>query len=208
MYEYIALIGSLLIALAVVVVLIVMNRRKNHPEKAKTQGRTNGTAKAIAKTKAFARSNGYKAFVPATLQHNGKQANLDALVVGSFGVLGVKAYGYNGNVYGAAADDEWLRVAPNGERTYFKNPVLQAAADVRAVRDVLMAQKLRNVPVEVVCVFTDKTAQLAIPRNVTYYTFKTFKQLLGKEKYLAKHGFDEQKVYAALESALGQQAKA
>lgn len=204
MSDYIWLIVSLAVAAVVVVILILVNRRKNHPTAAKTQGRQSQASKAVARAKSFARSNGYKVLAPATVAWGDKTASMDALVVGSFGILGVKAYGFNGQIYGAAADEEWLQVAPNGTRNYFTNPIKQAAADVRAVRGVIMNAKLKNVPVEVVCVFTQKKAQLAIPRNVNYYNMKGFKTLLGKEKYQASLSFDVEKAYAALEASAPQ----
>lgn len=178
--------------------------RKNNPKAKKAKGAASGIGGVVGVAKRFARSNGFKVIAPATLQRSGKTAQLDALVIGYFGVLGVKAYGYNGEIYGNATEENWLQVAGNGKRTPFKNPLQQAAADVRVIRDALFESKMKTIPVEVVCVFADPKAQIAVPGGAGYYTAKTFKQLLGKEKYLADKGLDLEKAEQALRAALAE----
>lgn len=176
--------------------------RKNNPKVAKSQGKDTAKQSAVSAVRRFARSNGFRVIAPANLAKNGRFANLDAVVVGYFGVLGVKAYGYNGEIYGNASDEKWLQMAADGTRNYFLNPVAEAAKDVRVIRDALFGYKMKTVPVEVVCVFTNPKVQMAVPRSVPYLTQKTFKQLLDKEKYLQDTGLDIDVVEKALQEAL------
>lgn len=172
-------------------------RRRNAP-----QDKEAGADTAVAAARRFARSNGFVCLAPAKLTGKGRAARLDAVVIGYFGVLGVKAYGFNGEIYGAPGEEEWLQVSPGGERRKFANPVNEANADVRVLRDVLFTARLKNVPVEVLCVFTDPKAQMAVSRGAGVFTLKAFKAQLEKDKYLEDKGFEPDKVRAALEAAM------
>lgn len=171
--------------------------------KAPAAGRDSGAGKVVSAMRAFARANGFRFFGPGTYVSGkgGSTGRLDAVVAGYFGILGVKVLGYNGEIYGAQGEAEWLQVAPDGTRNKFANPLAEASADTRVLRDVLFAAKLRQVPVEIVCVFTSKRAQLALPKNTGHYTMKEFKALLQKEKYLADKGLDLDKLDHALQTA-------
>ena len=172
--------------------------RKRRPVK-KNQG---STRKAGDVASQFARSNDFRIIRPAVLEGKGRTAHLDALVVGYFGVLGVKALGHTGEVYGNANENTWVQIAPNRERISFANPITEASADVRVVRDALFAAKIKAVPVEVAVVFTEKNIQLALPRSLEFYTTKTFHQQLKKEKYQKDAGIDLDAVEKALRAAL------
>ncbi len=189
-----AFLGIAAVAVAIYILYRYMQNRKK-----RAAGREYGIESAVGAARRFATSNGFRFLPGATYGAKGRTAALDAVVVGYFGVLGVRAMGYNGEIYGAAGDDGWLQVAQDGTRTQFANPITGAAADVRVLRDVLIGHGLRQVPVEVVSVFTNSSAQLAIPKGTGHLTLKDFKALLGKEKYLADTGLDLEKVFMALQ---------
>lgn len=176
--------------------------RKNNPKKGKQRGRDNQAGRAVSALRSFARSNDSHIIAPAHLVKGERKANLDAVVVGYFGVLGVKALGYNGEIYGSSGDASWLQVSDDGTRTQFPNPILEASGDVRVLRDALFGSKLKQIPVEVVCVFTAKDAQLALPRNTGHLTMKDFKALLRKDKYREDAGHNLDAVEKALRAAL------
>lgn len=158
--------------------------------------------KAVALTKRFCTSNGYRFMSPVTINGKKKQASLDALVIGYFGVLGVKVIDYaDGIVYGNANEAEWLWIDKKENRTYFENPITETSADVRILRDALFVQKLQQTPIEVVCVFTSKKLQLALPPNTGHYSMSEFKTLLRKEKYKKDTGLDLDKVQEAFRKA-------
>ncbi len=204
MQEWLILGVASLLGISIFIAIIYFYYRKSNPKKTKRKDRNNKSSRVVGAAKSFARSNGYKCISPATLVRNGAVANLDAVIVGYFGVLGVKALGYNGTIYGSAGDDEWLQVTDEEERHYFKNPLNEAIADVRVIRDALFQVKLKQVQVEVVCVFADPDVQLALPKNTGHYTFKDYKSLLGKDKYLADAGIDIEKIEQVLRESVEQ----
>lgn len=176
--------------------------RKEHPKAAKARGRQNNQSAVVNPARSFARSNSFRFIAPAKIKGNAAEINLDAVIVGYFGVLGVISLGYNGAVYGSDNDDDWLQVGEDETREYFESPVLEASAGVRAIRDALFAAKLKKVPVEVVYVFADPKVQLAVPRSLNVLKVKNFKALLKKDKYLEDTGLDLDAVENALRNAI------
>lgn len=205
MQDYVILLISALAGVALFGAVIYFYFRKKNPKKRKQQGREAKSGAGLRVARRFAGAHGYKFISPATLARNGAVAKLDGIVVGYFGVLGIKTLGYNGNIYGSASEEEWLQLGDNEERTYFPNPLLEAAADVRVIRDALFAAKMKQIPVEVVCVFTEPRVQLALPKKTGHYTLKTFKSLLQKDKYLADTGIDIEKVEGILRESILQE---
>ncbi|MDL2295039.1 NERD domain-containing protein [Ruminococcaceae bacterium OttesenSCG-928-D13] len=202
--DQVMMIVAAVVSVVALVALVIWYLRKQNPKAKGAVGRDHGTAKAAAAMRGFARSNSFRYIAPVRFERSGIQANLDAVVVGYFGILGVVALGYNGEVYGNPNDAEWVQVSETGERVKFPNPITEASADVRALRDVLNSAGLKRVPVEVVCVFTNPDASLALPRSTGHYTMKSFKALLKKEKYLEDSGLDLDKVEQAMKEAAQQ----
>ncbi len=207
MLDIIVSIAVPVLALALLVFVLYTQNKKKTQKVASGTGR--GKAKAAQMAARFARSNGYRCIAPAHFTGGKAETTLDAVVVGYFGVLGVRALDYGGNIYGSVGEDEWVQIAGKEEtRTVFENPIKQAAADVRVIRDALFAAKLKKVPVEVVCVFTDPKVQLALPKNTGHYTMTTFKPLLRREKYVEDAGIDLDAVEKAIRAALaGEEGK-
>lgn len=163
------------------------------------------SAKPLAATQRMAHNLNYQVVAPAHLAKDGKYADLDFILVGYFGVLGVKCLGQYGEVYGSAGDVMWLQV--NGDkRVSFANPLKEAEADARVIRSALFAAKLKNVPVDTVCVFTNPNAELALPRNTGHYTVKEFKKLLGKDKFQQDKRVDIEATVTAIRAALAEEA--
>lgn len=202
--ETLLVVITILASLALLALVGWHYYRKNNPKKYGGQSRDNRSSAAVSAAGSFARRNSGRLIAPATLESANGTAALDALVIGYFGILGVKALGYSGEIYGSAKEEEWLQVDSDKKRSYFPNPVLEAAADVRIIRDALFAAKLKKVPVEVVAVFTDNHAQLALPRGTGHYNMKEFKALLAKDKYEVDSGLDLDKTEAAIRAVLKQ----
>lgn len=138
--------------------------------------------KALAIAKHFAGEHNCKILSPVTIAKNGKFADFDFILAGSFGLLCVKCIGLSGEIFGSKQDEEWAQVQ-NGTRTTFSNPLTVAAQDARVVRDCLFHAKIKNTPVESICIFTNPKASLVFPRSTGHYTLKTFRNLLQKEKF-------------------------
>ncbi len=191
--QTILILGSVAV-LAIGFVIVLIYYKHKHPTAKDNKGRNQGTQKAVRILKSFARANGYRFLAPVP---GAPHAQVDAVAVGVFGVIGVKAYGYNGEIYGTEQDKEWLRVGHQDTRERFPNPILEANQDVQALRSVLQKTKARNVPIEVAVVFTNRKAQLAVGRGSEVLKNKEWKALLRRDKYQQEKGVDMDKVYEA-----------
>ena len=167
------------------------------PRKAKNLDGAKKSAEPLRLARRYAALHQYQVIAPAQLAKDGKYADLDFILVGWFGLLCVKCVGLGGQIYGSLEDEMWLQL--DGEkRVSFANPMRAAEADTRLVRDTLFSAKLRNISVETVCVFTNKSATLLLPRGTGHYTVKEFKALLGKSKYEQDKGVDIPAAVAAV----------
>lgn len=181
----------LAVVVCVVVVLYVRGLTGDGGSARKGSGRVpddehKGAEGVVRALRRYAAARDFAVIAPVKLAGTKDAADLDALLVGWFGVLGVKCLGYGGEVYGGAGEAQWVQTE-NGGRRSFENPIDRAAKSARAVRDVLFEAKLKNVPVETAVVFTNRAAQLKLPRSTGHYTEKAFLE------YLRGPHFDEDK---------------
>lgn len=165
------------------------------------QGRQEDSAKVMRVLKSFASRNGYELIQPGKIAYQTKVSDFDALVVGSFGVLAVRSMGYYGQVYGNTKEEKWAQTTAKG-RVEFANPINQAEADARLVREVLFENKIKSVPVEAVCVFPNKATELMVPRSTPVYRLKEFSAHLLKDHYTENKKVDIDAVAKALRAAV------
>lgn len=156
-----------------------------------------GADAVVRAVRRFAAADDYAVISPVNVQGTKDAADLDLLLVGWFGVLGVKCLGWGGEVYGSLDEEEWTQVLPQGRRT-LENPMTRAGKSARAVRDALFAAKLKNVPVETVVVFTNPSASLNLPRSTGHYTEKTFLAYLKGSHFQEDKKVEVEPVAAAL----------
>lgn len=195
-----AIVGFILFAVLCMLALVYFLWRKDIPflqRKAKDLPDGKKASKPLSATRRMALMNGYQILSPACLAKDGKLADLDFILVGTFGVLCVKCVGRGGSIYGSAGDAMWLQVK-NQDRISFANPMLEAERDTRVVRDILFSAKLKGIPVETVCVFTNPAVSLALPRSTGHYTVKEFRSLLGQSRFLQERKVDLDAVCTAL----------
>ena len=193
------------VAVVAILIYIIYRVRNPRPGKGKAHGRNFKREAVVSAARNFARGNKFAIISPAHLKRGDALANLDAIIVGYFGVLGVISLGYGGTIYGKPDEENWVQHAEDGSRHKFPNPINEASACVRVIRDALFSAKLRKIPVEVVYVFSHPKTALAMPRSVQPMRTKDFKKLLKKDKYLDDCGLDMEKVEKALLQSLNDQ---
>ncbi len=191
-----------IIAALVIFIAVVMVWYNGRYRTQKDKGRDANKEKVVRQIRNFARQNQFRFIAPLQLENKGDSVCLDAVLIGYFGVLGVIALGYNGEVYGKAEDENWVQITPKGERNTFRSPEKESAIALRALRNGLISEKQKNIPVEVVYVFGDKNAQLGIPRSLGVMRSKDLKNLLGKDRFLDDCGLDLDAVENAIKKSM------
>ena len=202
--ELIIQIAAILLVVAVfgVAVYLLSPARKN--QKAAKSGPLpddeHENAEAVLRQlRRYASANEFQVVEPVQIENAKASADLDALLVGWFGVLGVKCLGYGGTIYGQASDAQWIQDV-NGQRRVFDNPLKKAEQSARAVRQALFEAKIKNVPVETLVVFTGKKTQLALPRSCGHYTVDQFSNYLKSVRFEEDKKVEVEPVAAALRS--------
>ncbi|WP_367925880.1 nuclease-related domain-containing protein [uncultured Ruthenibacterium sp.] len=199
LYTITGIVVLAILCIGIVVYFMWQNEFFQRRRKAKDLPDSKKADKPLGAARRMALMNGYQLIAPACLAKDGKLADLDFIVVGTFGLLCVKCVGRGGSIYGSAGDAMWLQVK-NDDRISFANPMLEAERDTRLVRDILFSAKLKGIPVETVCVFTNPSASLALPRSTGHYTVKEFRSLLGQSRFLQERKIDLEAVCKALRS--------
>lgn len=200
---------ELIIQIAAVVVVVVifgvavylLSPARKTEKKAKTapipDDEHENAEAVLRQLRRYAATNEFRVVEPVQIGNEKISADLDALLVGWFGVLGVKCLGYGGTIYGQASDAEWVQEM-NGQRRVFANPLKRAEQSARAVRQALFEAKIKNVPVETVVVFTGKKTQLALPRSCGHYTIEQFSTYLKSVHFEEDKKVEVEPVAAAL----------
>lgn len=182
------------VALIITVVIFFLEREKKLPRGRKKENANT----AVTVLKRFAANNSCKVLGPVTLTKGDRTARLDAVLVGWFGVLGIKSYGYNGQVYGNAGEDEWVWVSAD-KREKFENPIGECTLAARLMREALMNAGVRAPESEAVYVFTDNKLEMCIPRSLNPMNLSDLRSYLRKDKFQKDRGYDLDVMVAALE---------
>ncbi len=185
-------IGLVMAALITAVILFV-EREKKLPRARKKENA--GAATAVLRR--FALNNDGRVLGPMELTRGDRTVRLDGVLVGSFGVLGVRSLGYNGQIYGNPKEAQWVWVSADKRET-FDNPIEECALAGRLLREALMNAGVRAPECDVVYVFADPKVELGVPRNAGAMKPADLRVYLGKDKFHKDRGYDLDTLCAAL----------
>ncbi len=193
----------LVLSVAVLGVVYYLLKREKPPtsQVGKNLSTNSAVAKPLAIAKRFAMINEYKVLQNVNIKNGEHTANFDFVVVGSFGVLCVKCYGYGGDIYGTEKEEQWVQLHKK-QKNYFYNPIIKATKDTRALREALFENKIKNTSVTNAVVFTNDKANIAVPASVELYTTKTFKEHINKSIFIQNKNVEISKTIAAIESKM------
>lgn len=122
---------------------------------------------------------------------------VDHIIIGSFGVMCIETKNHSGTITGSAKKKYWTQRI--GNRTYsFYNPLLQNNTHVKAVRYLLNKEKLHNVPVHSLVVFSSKKVSVELSdEGLPVITIRYLKKYL-KKRTLKKPYVDAEQVANAI----------
>ena len=165
------------------------------PKFAKTAIKNDGVDKLLGSLRRYASTHNFTLLENVTLGED----KLDAVLVTYSGVVGVRCYGYNGQIFANPGDREWFwKAADESER--FTAPAEHTAADTRTLRDKLFAAGQKKIKVETLAVFTSPSVSMAVPKSIYPLRSKELLSLLENDQYLEDTGLDKDAVVAALKA--------
>ncbi len=194
MEKYIPYIIAGAAALAVIAILVLL--KVLYQQKLKKTGK-DGERMVAKKLKSFARIRSYKVINDLYLPLYDKTTQVDHVLIGFFGLLVVETKASGGDIYGDLKERTWLHTM-GSKRHQMYNPLMQNQAHIDCIRHLLGKEKIYNVGIESAIVFTNKKANVYVPNNQPIYTFKAFKKLLKKPRFVEDKNFDVDAAYNAL----------
>ena len=135
------------------------------------------------------------------LEFNGEKYSFDAVLLSSYGTIGIKASYAKGDIYGGVNDVNWLCV-PNttiSKKEYFENPVRTLSGSVRFFKELYKAEKVKGGSADSFVVFPYSKATLYLGKNTPAYTLNDVQNVLGEHKYSLNNNADVAAMKAALE---------
>ncbi len=147
----------------------------------------------------FADLKGFEVLGKTTLSFGGEQFSFDAILLGFFGTIAIKANYAGGEVYGSYKDEKWCTVDENGKKTYFESPVTQLNGSVRFFKDLYAAEKAKCGFTDSFTVFAGKKTKIFADKRCEVYTTENLGEKLAGDKYAKDHSADINAMKAALE---------
>ena len=176
----------------------------------KDEGRTfkrkqtqEGAAKSFDKmVRAVSSLYNFETTGKTTLRFGSDEYTFDEILLSEYGTIAVNAVYRNGDVYGAANDDEWVCIPSDGQgkKERFENPVKQQNGCVRFFRDMYKQEKVKGGNTDSMVVFPFGRCIIYItPRNTNAFTLANFRTKLGDAKYRADNKADVSAMKSAIE---------
>ena len=146
----------------------------------------------------FARVRGFTVMGPTTIKFGDKEMSFDAILLGFFGALGVKACPHGGDIYGDLNSDEWVQIY-EGQRISFDSPVNRTLGSTKLFKDIFRQEKVKCGNCESMAIFTNKNANVAVARTLPACHVSNLSSVLETPKFLTDNGADIEGMKAAIE---------
>ncbi len=140
----------------------------------------------------------YDVLGKTTLKFGEETFTFDAILLGYFGTIAVKADYHSGDIYGQTNDETWTCVS-DGEKTYFPNPIKSTNGTMRFFKEIYKAEKVKSGNVDSVVIFASKKANLFTGKNSPVISISNINQKLGITKYITDNGADIEAMKKALQ---------
>lgn len=132
----------------------------------------------------FSRKNNTGLVYPATIVHNGKTGNLVAFVVTKSRVIGMNCFGFGGTIARDGTTGEWTQHI-NGVTQSIPDPEALNKEQYELARAAMDANGMKDLPLDVMAVFTNKHVTLTTSRVNVYNThdmIQRLAQIIADEK--------------------------
>lgn len=134
--------------------------------------------------------------LPGTLSYEGKETNLNAILITQSCILGIKTLGFGGKI--TKKGPVWTQLL-NGVQTSIINVEDECQKQKALLQYVLENNDLGNIPLEVIAVFTTPNVWLDNMSSNRYHTAETALEYLKAEKFHTDEGIQPKEVGKTLE---------
>lgn len=174
-----------------IVALIFVKKQKN-----KKIGK-DGEKKVSSALKRYAGIRSYKVINDLYLPLYDKTTQIDHILIGFFGILVVETKNLSGEIYGDPRKKEWLHIIGSKKHQLY-NPLMQNQAHIDCIRHILGQEKIYNLNIESLVVFSAKKVDLYIPKKLPIVTFSKLKKYLRQPRFEKDNNVDVDQIYNAL----------
>jgi hypothetical protein len=147
--------------------------REKTLEKHRAGNVKNDYLQTVSRLLTFGRKKRLFTIFPGNLQHDGKTADLMAILVTRARVIGINAYGFDQTVHCRKDNGAWQQESGNTKKPIGSLNAENAVQD-RIVRDALRAGGLGSLPYETVMVFTSSNVTLSGEKPENVFTQEEF----------------------------------
>ena len=143
-----------------------------------SNGRSSDLKSLVSTLLIFVRRNKYGLVYPGTVEYNGKTANLLALLVTREKVYGLNCFGFGGTIQ--KKQNGWIQHM-NGADHSIPDPLLGNRQQYEIVRAMMDANGMKEIPLQVIAVFTSRTVVLALPQRDDLFDVEGLLQYLKEQ---------------------------
>ncbi len=156
---------------------VTEEKRIRSGEKKKEPHLSNGgkheMMEALSQLITFSRRQKVGIVFPGTINVDGELTTLLCFLVMKSEVIGISCYGFAGTITAGKGDGPWNQHM-NGADIQILNPVARDKSQQRLVRKAMDQHDMKNVPMRVVGVFTNRNAVLAVGEGTPVRTLHDF----------------------------------
>lgn len=193
------LIYFILGGVLLLVILILVAGSLLHKRKLKKLG-IDGEKKVASVLRRFAGIRSFKVINDIYLPLYDKTTQIDHILIGFFGMLVIETKNLAGEVYGDPGKKEWLHIV-GSQRHKLYNPLMQNQTHIDCIRHILSTNKVYNVNIESLIVFTRKKTQLYLPKGLPVIKLFQLKKFLKQPRFAEVKSIDVDRIYQTLMDA-------
>ncbi len=165
------------------------------------QNKNKGHNKVTSILKKFAFLRSFKVLTDYQFEYKGENIKIDNILVGFFGIIILTDLDYAGEIYiESEKSTEWLNIN-NSKKLKFSSPLNQSTNYENAIKTILRQEKILNVQIENLIVFTNNNIELYKPNKSPVIIMKDLSKLLHLPKYEIDNEYDVEKIVEILGKA-------
>lgn len=168
--------------------------------------RGKGAEKTTKRTlKRYALTRNFKVLTDVVIRHDDQLIDVEAVLVGFFGVLLVQTCGARGEYYGKIEDENWVFVLDDKKdldiREPMKNPLFLQRKAIQGLRQEFANRRIYNVDIDQAVVIGNSSRKTAVfvTQEDLLFTRKEFKAYLKRVKFDKDLGINVEDVSRAIE---------